>query len=167
MSPAPRRVSVAFARTLVALHMVVAVVFALVPLRAAAQGNTGAIRGSVSDEQHLALARASISVEGVEGGLRRSIVAQNDGTFVVAGLQPGEYLLRIEAPGFQPKQLRVQLEVNQHPRLDVALSPKGVEESVDVVETRPLLHLSDGAIGEVVDQQQVSQLPLNGRQFLE
>jgi hypothetical protein len=137
------------------------------PLPLWAQGNTATIRGVVTDEQHLAIGRVGISIEAPDVGFRRSLVAQADGTFEIAGLRPGGYRLSVEAAGFRPKELHVQLEVNQRARLDVILTTKSIEESIDVVETQPLLHTSDATVGAVVDEQQVAQLPLNGRQFLE
>ncbi len=133
----------------------------------AAQGNTSALRGVVLDEQRLAIPQASIRIEDLNGGLHRSLVSKPDGSFEFAALQSGEYQLTVEAQGFQPRRVRVRVEVNQRPRVDVTLSAKGVAESVDVVETTPLLHAQDAAVGGVVDEQQVAKLPLNGRQFLE
>jgi len=57
--------------------------------------------------------------------------------------------------------------VNQRVRLDVVLQTAAVAQQVEVTTTVPLLHVSDATVGEVIDQQQVSQLPLNGRQFVE
>src|SRR4051794_12249803 len=84
-----------------------------------AQGNTATIRGSVTDEQRLAIGRAGILIEAPQVGLQRTLVAQADGTFEIAGLRPGEYRLRVEAAGFRSKEMRVQLEVNQRARLDI------------------------------------------------
>jgi hypothetical protein len=131
-----------------------------------AQGNTSSLRGTILDEQRLAIPKASLRIEDVNGGLRRSVEAR-DGSFEFAALQPGEYLLIAEAGGFQPKQVRVRVEVNQRARLDVTLTAKTLDEKVDVVETTPLLHTNDAALGTVIDEHQVAQLPLNGRQFLE
>src|SRR5207245_444727 len=135
------------------------------PLRA--QGNTSSIRGTVMDEQRLPIPSALLRIEDVNGGLRRSLDTKADGSFELAALPPGEYKLAVEAKGFQRKQVRVRVEVNQRLRLDLTLSAKGLSESVDVVDTTPLLHMNDAAVGSVVDQHQVAKLPLNGRQFLE
>ena len=137
------------------------------PVLLRAQGNTSSVRGTVLDEQRLAIPNASLRVEDVNGGLRRSAETKQDGTFEFAALQSGEYRLAVEAEGFQPKQVRVRVEVNQRVRLDVTLAAKGLLESVDVVHTTPLLHVNDAAVGSVVDEHQVAKLPLNGRQFLE
>src|SRR5262249_7060344 len=90
-----------------------------------------------------------------------------DGTFEIPALQPGQYLVKVELSGFESAQLKVQLEVNQRVRLDVTLKTAGVAEQVEVRETIPLIHTTDVAVGEVIDQKQVAELPLNGRQFLE
>jgi len=59
------------------------------------------------------------------------------------------------------------IAVNQRVRLDVVLQAGAVAQQMEVTTTVPLLHVSDASLGEVIDQQQVSELPLNGRQFLE
>jgi outer membrane receptor protein involved in Fe transport len=131
------------------------------------QGNTGSIRGSVTDEQRLPIPGASLRIEDVNGGLRRSLQTKSEGSFEFPALQPGEYQLVVEAAGFQPKQVRVRLEVNQRVRVDVTVSTKGLTEEIEVVNSTPLLHTSDASLGAVVDEHQVAKLPLNGRQFLE
>jgi len=132
-----------------------------------AQGNTGSIRGTVTDEQRLPIPGASLRIEDVNGGLRRSLQTKPEGSFEFAALQPGEYQLVVEAAGFQPKQVRVRLEVNQRVRVDVTLSTKALTENIEVVNSTPLLHTNDASVGAVVDEHQVAKLPLNGRQFLE
>jgi hypothetical protein len=131
-----------------------------------AQGNTSSLRGVVVDEQRLAIPRATLRIEDLNGGLRRSIEVSG-GSFEFAALQPGEYRLTAEADGFQPRQVRIRIEVNQRARLDLTLAAKGLDERVEVVETTPLLHTNDASLGSVVDEHQVAKLPLNGRQFLE
>src|SRR5881397_4372643 len=91
-----------------------------------AQGNTSSIRGTVMDEQRLPIPGALLRIEDLNGGLRRSLDAKHDGSFEFAALQPGEYRLAAEATGFQPRQVRVRVEVNQRLRLDVTLSTKGL-----------------------------------------
>ena len=133
----------------------------------AAQGNTGAIAGTVRDQQRLIVPGVTITVSETESGLTRSIASREDGGFEFPGLQPGEYTLTAALAGFETWQSKVQLLVNQRVRIDLTLLPSGVREQVDVPATVPLLHSTDVSIGEVIDQRQVSELPLNGRQFLE
>src|SRR5207244_10634208 len=68
---------------------------------------------------------------------------------------------------FERQQLLVRLEVNQRVRTDVVLRTGGLTQQVEVVQTVPLLHVTDAGVGDVIDQRQVAELPLNGRQFLE
>ncbi len=143
------------------------VFFAWGATRSLAQGNTSSLRGTVRDGQHLGVPQASLVIRSVEGALQRTLESKTDGSFEFPALQAGEYQLTVRAQGFQPKQVLVRLEVNQRVQLEVALAPKGLSESVDVVEETPLLHVDDAAVGEVVDERQVAELPLNGRQFLD
>ena len=141
--------------------------FALTPIVATAQGNTGSVAGTVRDPQRLVVPGATVTIVGTESGLTRTVTTGSDGLFEFAGLQPGDYQLTAELSGFQKREIRIHLEVNQRVRTDVVLLPSGVQEQVEVQATIPLLHSTDVAIGEVIDQRQVAELPLNGRQFLE
>jgi hypothetical protein len=132
-----------------------------------AQGNTGSISGIATDQQHLRLPGVSLVIQNTAGGLKRELVSSSDGSFEISGLPPGDYKLTAESAGLQTTEFRVSLEVNQRVRVDVVLPVGAQAETVQVVETMPLLHASEAAVGEVVDKERVSQLPLNGRQFLE
>ena len=135
--------------------------------RARAQGNTGSVGGAVRDEQKLSVPGATVTIAATDSVLTRTVTAGPDGGFEFPGLLPGEYVLTTELSGFQREQTRVRLEVNQRVRVDIVLRAAGLAQQVEVRETIALLHTTDGAVGEVIDQQQVAELPLNGRQFLE
>ena len=142
-------------------------VFALSPRAVAAQGSTAALAGVVRDQQNLPVPGATVTVTGTESSVSRAATSNPDGGFDFPGLLPGEYLLTTELAGFERQQQQVRLEVNQRVRTDVVLRPRGVSQQVDVVQTVPLLHVSDAVVGEVIGERQVAELPLNGRQFLE
>jgi hypothetical protein len=139
----------------------------LVPALAHAQGSTAALAGATLDEQGLVVAGATVMVSGTENNFTRSMKTDAQGRFEFAGLLPGEYKVRVDLAGFARQEQTVRLEVNQRVRLDVVLRAGGVKQEVDVTTTVPLLHVSDAVVGEVIDQRQVAELPLNGRQFLE
>ncbi len=139
----------------------------LLPRISAAQGSTAALSGEVRDSQSLAVPGATVGVTDLDTGLSRTQTTSGDGAFDFPGLLPGEYRLTVELAGFDRYERQVRLEVNQRVRADVQLRPAGVSQQVDVTQTVPLLHLSEAAVGEVIDRQQVAELPLNGRQFLE
>jgi len=104
---------------------------------------------------------------GVENTFSRVVTTDTNGTFEFAGLLPGEYKMTVELTGFRREEMNVPIAVNQRVRLDVTLKAGGLSQQVEVTTTVPLLHVSDATVGEVIDQRQVTELPLNGRQFLE
>ena len=129
--------------------------------------STAALAGIVRDQQNLPVPAATVTVAGTESSFSRTATTGSDGDFDFPGLLPGEYLITVELTGFERQQLRILLEVNQRVRTDVVLRAGSLTQQVDVIQTVPLLHTSDAVVGEVIDQRQVAELPLNGRQFLE
>jgi len=140
---------------------------ALIPSVVRAQGSTGSVGGTVRDEQHLVVPGAAVTIAAADTVLTRTVTATADGGFEFPSLLPGEYVLTTELPGFQREQSRVRLEVNQRVRVDIVLRAAGLAHQVEVREKIPLLHTTDAAVGAVIDQQQLAELPLNGRQFLD
>lgn len=134
---------------------------------ASAQGSTASMAGAVRDQQNLVIPGATVTIAGTENNYSRSVTTGADGGFELAGLLPGDYKVTVELAGFTRQELNVHVEVNRRVRLDVVLKAGGVTQQVEVVQTIPLLHVTDATVGEVIDQRQVAELPLNGRQFLE
>ncbi len=139
----------------------------LLPAGVFAQGSTASIAGSVRDEQSLVVPGAAVTLVGTENNFSRTLTTGTDGGFELAGLLPGDYTLTVELAGFARQQIAVRVHVNQRVRADMVLAAGGLAQQVDVVQSVPLLHLGDASLGEVIDQRQVAELPLNGRQFLE
>ncbi|HSL24157.1 MAG TPA: carboxypeptidase regulatory-like domain-containing protein, partial [Vicinamibacterales bacterium] len=140
---------------------------ALPTTAALAQTTTATVGGLVLDPQRLPVPRARVTVEDRLRGTRRMVESGEAGIFEIAGLQPGEYRLTVELDGFTTTQLDLRLEVNQRLRVDVTLQPKVVGEEIVVRQTTPMLDTVDPSVGQVIGEEQLSQLPLNGRQFLE
>ena len=136
-------------------------------LPARAQNTTAAITGLVLDEQGLAVPGATVRVRDASRGVSRTTASGEDGTFELAGLQPGEDRLTAAIAGFANTEVDVRVEVNQRLRLDVKLRPSTVTADVVVRQSVPLLDTVSSSVGQVIDQQQIENLPLNGRQFLE
>jgi hypothetical protein len=78
----------------------------------------------------------------------------------------GTYRLEAELPGFR-KEIRrgITRQVNQRGRVDLSLSVGQVNEVIDVKGEAPLIQTEDASVGSVVDQQKVTELPLNGRDY--
>ena len=139
----------------------------LVPSLLIAQNTTATVTGIVLDKQKLAIPAATVVVAETNRGFTRNATSGADGVFEIAGLQPGEYLLTATLQGFAKTEVELKLEVNQRLRLDIVMEPGGVAENVVVKQTTPMLDTVSSSVGQVIGEKQISDLPLNGRQFLE
>src|SRR5262245_21643508 len=152
---------------LVRFWLAPAAILWLFPTVLVAQNTTATVTGLVLDKQKLPVAGASVVVADTNRGFTRSVTSGSDGMFEIAGLQPGEYRLKASLQGFTAADIDLRLEVNQRLRLDVVLEAGGVSESVVVQQATPLLDTLSSSVGQVIGEKQISDLPLNGRQFLE
>src|SRR5579885_2055167 len=135
---------------------------ALVLARAgAAQSNYGVISGSVRDPQHLAIAGAEVELRAASTGAVRHVATNQQGLFEAPGLLPDEYEIRTTAAGFGLEKQTVRLEVGQKLAIDITLTVGTVTHGSEVLRT------ADASVGEVVEPQSISQLPLNGRMLID
>jgi hypothetical protein len=134
---------------------------------AAAQNNLAVVRGSILDPQHKAIPASRIHLTAIETGAAREVVANAAGLYEIAGLQPGAYTLTVDAHGFRQSSQSIQLEVGQQATIDVLLGLEGGSQTVTVKAAGELLKTQDASVGEVVDQQSVQSLPLNGRMLID
>jgi len=133
----------------------------------AAQSNYATVRGTVTDTQDRAIASAMVVVSSVTTSLQRSTTSNADGIFEIPGLQPGNYTLRVEASGFALAERAITLEVGQQLTSDFTLKVGAAQETIKVTAAPDMLKPSDSSVGEVVDSQGVSNLPLNGRMLID
>ena len=132
-----------------------------------AQSNYAVVRGSVLDPHHRPIAGAHIRLTAADTGAEREVVANGAGLYEIAGLQPGSYHLLVESQGFRQSTQTVILEVGQQATLDIPLSVGADTQSVTVEAAGELLKTQDASVGEVVDQESVDSLPLNGRMLID
>jgi hypothetical protein len=91
----------------------------------------------------------------------------NDGNYTVTNLRPGLYNITVEASGFkQSIREGVRLATGERVRLDFVLEPGAVNEVVTVTQDASLLRTESGSLGQVIRNQQLVDIPLNGRNFL-
>src|SRR6202022_2886961 len=80
----------------------------------------------------------------------------------------GDYTIRVESHGFAPvEQKDVRLQVDEHRELDFTLAPASVTEAIEVSATEVSVQTSNPTLGQVITSEQVAQLPLNGRNFVQ
>ena len=130
-----------------------------------AQSDTARLQGTVTDPQGAAVGGGSITVTSLDTG-RISTVATNElGYYSVSALPPAHYRVQVSAKGFKKAQRDLELQVAQAGDADFTLDVGQQTETVIVEAGSPVLNLQDSGIGGVVESRQITELPLNGRNF--
>src|SRR5262245_17034693 len=139
--------------------------FALTSL---AQNYRGVIRGRVTDPNGALIAGAQVKLIDEGTNESRALKTDGNGSFTTSLLRPGSYRLEVEKEGFHKYSETLVVHVNQEARGEVTLSVGG-PGMPDIIITDAASALThDGAsLGAVIDNRQVTGLPLDGRNFLE
>ncbi|HEV2523137.1 MAG TPA: TonB-dependent receptor [Candidatus Acidoferrales bacterium] len=150
------------------LFQLLAVVFGVLLLcvPAFSQGNTGRILGTVVDQSGGTVSGATVSVVDTERGITRTLTTDDAGEYSAPNLTPSAYLVRVEAKGFKKlERQNVVLEVGKEVRVDVTLQPGAQEQTVTVTEAVPLVETTNATLGGTLENKEIADLPLNGRDF--
>jgi hypothetical protein len=135
-------------------------------LPALSQIDRGAIVGTVSDASGAVVAKATVTITNKATGVSTSIPVNNTGEYQVLTLIPGEYAVKAGAPGFETSvRDGIVVHVQDRISLNFTLKVGSVVEQVVVTGSEPLLQTQTADVGNVVDTQQVNDLPLNGRRY--
>src|SRR5579871_2242422 len=129
-----------------------------------AQGGTSQINGAVHDSSGLAVPAATVKVTQTATGAVRTTTSGADGSYVFPNLPVGPYLLEVTKDGFSKyAQAGIVLQVDTNPTVDAALKVGSVSEQVLVEANAAMVETHSTGVGQVVDSQRVSEMPLNGR----
>jgi len=129
---------------------------------------TGSISGSITDATGAAVPGVKVTVLSPSTGSTREGTTDQAGHYIVPLLGVGEYTVRAEVSGFQPAEAtNVRLQVDEQREIDFKLSPATVQQNVEVSATPVAVETSDPTLGQVITSQQVAELPLNGRDFVQ
>ncbi|HZF39486.1 MAG TPA: TonB-dependent receptor [Blastocatellia bacterium] len=135
---------------------------------ALAQNYRGAIRGRVTDPRGALIVGAQVKL--IEEGTNESRALKTDGNgdFTISLLRPGSYRLEVEKEGFRKSSETLVVRVNQEARLDVTLDVAGATDPPIIIgDAASPLKYEGASLGAVIDNRQVTGLPLDGRNFLE
>jgi hypothetical protein len=145
-------------------------VTALIAALSHAQVTTGSFLGFVTDPGGAAIAGAKVTAENEATGLKRAVVTNSSGEYVIGLLPVGRYTLTFEAPNFRRRAVKeVVLELDQKAKIDARLEIGQITEVVtsDDGASAPLARTETAEAGEVIENKRIVDLPLNGRQFLQ
>ena len=132
-----------------------------------AQSASGQITGSVRDVSGAVVPNAKVSLANQDTGLSRTTRTGETGTYTFPLLPVGVYSVTAEQQGFSTaKNSDIRVNVDQIVRIDFDLAIGSTTETVNVSANAVALDSETSAIGQVVTQRQVTELPLNGRNFL-
>jgi hypothetical protein len=142
--------------------------FLLFVLPAAAQKFTGTIRGSVTDASGAVVPGAEVTIKSDATGESRTVVTNNQGEYVVPELLAGMYTVAVKKANFKEVVSRgVELHVSSTAVADAVLQVGNVSEQVTVEAKSVQVDTSSGSVGNVVGGNEVRELPLNGRSFVQ
>src|SRR5258708_2077928 len=154
-------------RLFCALALVTAILTALVPSSALAQSSNGSISGNVTDDTGAALPGVTVTATNIATGVSRSVVSNSAGHFELALLPPGTYRLGSELAGFQALKFdKIAVNVGSDTALNMKMKA-GVAESLTVTAAAPLVETTKSAISSVVSDLAITNLPTNGRNFID
>ena len=126
--------------------------------------STAQIHGTVQDTTGAAVPGAEVKATQTATGVVRTVVTGQDGGYVLTNLPLGPYQLEVSKEGFNKSvQSGILLQVNSDPAVDVSLRVGAVSEQVQVEANAALVETRNSGVGEVIQNQRILELPLNGR----
>ena len=131
-----------------------------------AQVPVGSLDGTVHDQTGGLMQGATVTVTNKDTGRARQVVTGADGSFRVAPLLPGSYSLKAEASGFRTLLDNATVQVGRVTTIELAMQVGAANEVVSVQGEAAQIDYDSHTIGGVITRQEIENLPLNGRSFL-
>ena len=144
--------------------------FAIPVLLATAAFGQGAfeaqIRGSVTDQSGATVANATVTITNDGTGVAQVVHTDDHGLYFIVGLRPAVYTIKAESKGFRvSEKTNVVLQVDQQTTVDFVLHPAGINETMEVTTTAPLLDTESATLGSEITSEYIHDLPLMNRSF--
>ncbi len=133
---------------------------------AAGQTSSASVVGRVTDPTGAVIPGVAVTITNLDTNTARQVTSNEVGEYTVPYLNPGRYLLEATITGFRSyKRPEFTLEVGQVLRIDIPMQVGAASETVTVTETVAALNTESGARGEVTTKEEISEIPLDGRNF--
>ena len=140
----------------------------LLPLSLSAQVDTSAIVGTLHDPSGAALSAATVTITAQSTAISTVVHPAADGSYTSPPLQVGTYDVRVEAQGFQSQtRTGITLQVQDRRRVDFTMLVGQVTQNVTVTDQAAAIETDKSSLGQVISSQTMTELPLNGRSYLQ
>jgi Carboxypeptidase regulatory-like domain/TonB dependent receptor/TonB-dependent Receptor Plug Domain len=140
--------------------------FALAPHLSAQ--TTSTISGTVRDKQGLTVGGAEVQVTSTELAIDRTVTTESDGTYRLSALPPGIYQIKALKNGFQTELFKnIEVTLNKTLVYDITLQVGSMNQTVEVNSVIPLLETTASSTGSTITPQQIEDMPINGRNYLD
>jgi hypothetical protein len=129
---------------------------------------TASLQGVVVDPGGALVPGASVEVANTELAIRRTAITDSNGRYLVSGLLPGVYSIKVFAKGFADRTFEhIEVTVNESLRIDASLSVASVQSEVKISADTPLLETTTSSTGMTITPQLIDTMPINGRNYLD
>src|SRR5437016_515960 len=147
------------------LYLMCVVLLTVLPALAQTQAS---ISGVVHDSTGAVIPGVTVTVTNPATNFNRSAISNESGVYNFPSLQPGQYDIKVELPGFRTiTQKDVELQVQQSARIDFTLQVGEVSQTVEVSGAAALIATENATVGTVIENKRIIEMPLNGRNFLQ
>jgi hypothetical protein len=129
---------------------------------------TGSFSGTVTDKTGSVISGATVRVTSQGTAAERESKTDDTGHYLIPLVPIGNYTIRVESQGFQTvEQKDIRLQVDEHRDVNFTMSPASVSSTVEVSATEVAVETTNPTLGQVITSEQVADLPLNGRDFVQ
>src|SRR6266446_846990 len=128
----------------------------------------GSLSGTVSDKTGSVISGATVKITSQGTGVTREVKTDGSGHYIAPFLPVAIYTIRVESQGFQiTEQKDIRLQVDEQREVDFTVNPASVSQTVEVSAEQVAVETTNPTLGQVITEQQVADLPLNGRDFVQ
>jgi len=129
--------------------------------------STGSIQGTVTDPSGAVVTGAKITISNRATGRVFEVATTSAGTYTSGALTPGDYAVKVEAPGFKTEELQLTVLVGVTAAGNAKLQVGQASQVVQVQATEIAVNTEQATVQGVLNAQQIENLPINGRNFLD
>ncbi len=129
--------------------------------------STGGLSGTVTDPQGGLVPNAHVTISNKDNGINQSVDTGSSGTFSIGNLVPGTYVVRVEAKNFKTFQSTLPVQVGQMSSVNAKLELGDSSSVIEVTGSAVRINSEQATVQDVLTAQDIDQLPINGRNFLD